>query len=160
MPKPSVYLETTVIGYLTSRMPRDLLTAAHQVLTREWWEAHRSRFTLHVSDFVVEEVGRGNAEAAQERLQVLVGVIVLPTPVEAVALGRLLVDRHLLPKKATWDAFHIAVAALHKMDYLLTWNCKHIANAETRDQIATTIRQEGYKAPILCTPEELMGIEV
>lgn len=110
MTKPKVYLETSFIGYLTGRLSGDLITAAHQKLTRTWWDEHRHKFELFVSTAVV-------------------------------------------------DALHVAVAAIWGMNYFLTWNCKHIANAERRDGIASVIRKLGYSPAVLCTPEELMGAD-
>jgi predicted nucleic acid-binding protein len=157
MTKASVYLETSFIGYLTSRLSGDLVTAAHQRLTRSWWETQRTQYVLYVSDFVLREVLAGDAEAAQDRLSMLSETIDLAIPPEADALARHLLAKHLLPPKAAIDALHVAVAAIHNVTYLLTWNCRHIANAATREKIATTIRAQGYNPPVLCTPEELMG---
>jgi hypothetical protein len=159
MPKPKVYLETSFIGYLTGRLSGDLITAAHQKLTRSWWDDQRQKFALHISDFVLREVSAGDPAAAKERLGVLAGVAELETPFEAQAVAHALIDKRLVPTKAGVDALHVAVAAVSGMDYLLTWNCKHIANATTREGIAAVIRQLGYKPVVLCTPEELMGVD-
>lgn len=157
MSKPTVYLETSLVGYLTSRLSGDLVTAAHQRLTRSWWKLQRPNFTLYVSDLVLREVGAGDPEAAREWMGVLAELIELPTPPEAALVARALIEHKLVPPKAAIDALHVAVAAVNGIDYLLTWNCKHIANAAIRDRVATVIRDLGYKSPVLCTPEELVG---
>ena len=158
MAKPTVYIETSVIGYLTSRLSGDLITAAHQKLTRVWWDQRRSKFALHISDFVLREISAGDPTAVQERLDVLGNdVAELPTPPQAAELARALIQQGAVPPKAAIDALHVAVAAIHGIDYLMTWNCRHIANATMRDRIAAVIQNRGYKPPVLCTPEELMG---
>ena len=157
MNQPSIYLETSVISYLTSRSSRDLVVAAHQEITRVWWDSQRTKYALYVSDFVLLEIQAGDTAAARERQSILADTLGLPTPVETEALAQRLLDQKLLPPKAQVDAYHVAIAAISNIDYLLTWNCKHIANAATRDRMATLIRDQGYKSPVLCTPEELMG---
>ena len=157
MTKPRVYLETSFIGYLTGRLSGDLITAAHQKLTRTWWDEERHKFALHVSDFVFREISAGDSSAASERRAALVGVVELIPPAEARRVTAALLEKRLVPAKAAMDAAHVAVAAVTGMDYLLTWNCKHIANATTREGIANLIRGLGYNPPVLCTPEELMG---
>ena len=125
--RPKVYIETTIISYLTARPRRDLVTAAHQQLTREWWD-ERDQFDLYTSKAVHDEAADGDPEAAQLRLKALEGVaLIKPDPKEITLASHLLQDG-LLPEKATEDALHIAIAAVHGMHYLLTWNCKHIAN--------------------------------
>ena len=157
MATPTVYLETSFIGYLTARLSGDLVTAAHQKLTRVWWDEKRHKFALHVSGFVVAEIGAGDPVAIEERMAVLADISQLDIPPDAERVGRALIEKRAIPANAAVDALHVAVAAVCGMDYLLTWNCKHIANAATRDDIATVIRSLGYKPAVLCTPEELMG---
>ena len=159
MSKPKVYLETSFIGYLTSRLSGDLITAAHQKLTRAWWDEQRHKFELYVSDAVVEEVGAGDQAAAVERRNVLTGLSTLEIPANARLVARALITKGLVPPKAAYDALHVAVAAVSGMNYLLTWNCKHIANAAIRDDLAAVIRELEYEPPVLCTPEELMGVD-
>jgi predicted nucleic acid-binding protein len=157
VPKPKVYLETSFIGYLTARLSGDLITAAPQKLTRVWWDEQRKNFELYISQVVVQEVGAGDAVAATERNQVLVGIESLDVPPEASALAAAIISRKLLPPKAAYDALHVAVAAISRMDYPFTWNCKHIANAAIREDLEAVIRKAGYEPAVLCTPEELMG---
>ena len=152
-----VYLETSVISYLTARPSRDLIIAAHQQLTVDWWENRRSDFDLYISQLVVREAGIGDQAAAKKRLAALEGMPLLKLNEEALELGRLLVERGPLPERASEDALHIAVATVHGMDFLLTWNCKHIANAEMRDRVTVVCRSAGYEPPLACTPEELLG---
>jgi len=154
--KPTVYLETTIIGYLTSRPSRDLVTAANQQITHEWWDEHRESFHVFVSQFVIDECGGGDAEAAQERLEVLAGIGELDATEDVEGLANALMERVPLPEKAEVDALHIAVATVHGVEYLLTWNCTHIANAVMRPRIEAICRSLGYEPPTICTPQELM----
>jgi predicted nucleic acid-binding protein len=153
----SVYIETSIISYLTARVSRDLIVAGHQQMTEEWWSVQRNRFELWASELVVEEASAGDASAAAERLKVLNTIEMLDITEEAGFLATALIERGSLPTKASADALHIAIAAVHNVDYLLTWNCKHIANAEMRPVIESVCRNMGFIPPILCTPEELMG---
>ena len=153
----SVYIETSIISYLTARVSRDLIVAGHQQMTEEWWSIQKSRFQLWASELVVEEASAGDANAAAERLRVLNTIEMLDITEEAGFLASALLERGSLPAKASADALHIAIAAVHNVDYLLTWNCKHIANAEMRPVIESVCRNMGFNPPILCTPEELMG---
>ena len=154
--KPKVYLETTIISYLAARPSRDIIIAAHQELTNEWWENRRKRFDLFVSQLVIQEAKSGDKEAARKRLGLLEPIPLLELNDKVISLARILMN-DAMPPKAVEDALHIAVAAIHGMDYLLTWNCKHIANAEKEHAIATVCRNNNYEPPIICTPEELMG---
>ena len=155
--KPALYLETSIIGYLTSRFSRDLITAGRQQLTQEWWLTERDRYEIFISPFVLDESEAGDAEAAAERSEVLEGLPLIEPEEQANALAERLMCEVPLPKKAAVDAAHIAVAAVSGMDYLLTWNFKHIANAILRDRIERVCRLSGYKPPVICTPEELLG---
>ena len=153
----SVYIETTIPSYLTAWPARNLIAAAHQAVTREWWVLRRNSFRLFVSQLVITEASAGDLAAAQLRLGALVGIPLLPSTdsVEWIAseLGRL----SLVPANAAADAFHVAFASVHAVDYLLTWNCRHIANAERLPGIKVFLRDNGFAVPNVCTPEELMG---
>jgi hypothetical protein len=151
-----VYIETSFVSYLTSRPSRDLVIAAHQQITHEWWDARRAGYELCVSQLVLDEAGAGDAQSAQERLLVLRPMLVLETTAEALELAKELLHAGALPAKAADDALHIAIAATKTVPYLLTWNCRHLANAAMRPVIETTCNAKGYKAPIICTPEELL----
>jgi len=155
--KRRVYLETTIASYLTARPSRDLIVGAHQELTIEWWVQHRQRFEVFISDLVLQEAARGDQIAAAKRLAELSGIAVLETTEEARELAREFVDRGLIPQKAVEDAFHVAIATAQGMDFLLTWNCRHIANAEIIERLQSVCEELGYEMPTLCTPEQLMG---
>jgi len=155
--RPKLYIETTVVGYLTARPSKDLIVAAHQKLTREWWRRRRGDFDLFVAQGVLHEAGAGDKREARRRLRVLSGIPMLAVTDEVESLARALVDRGALPAKAAEDALHVAVATVHEMDYLLTWNCRHIANAEMRRVMRAVCVRHGYEIPLICTPEELMG---
>lgn len=154
--KPTLYVETSIVSYLTARRSRDIITAARQEITREWWNARRMNFQLYTSEFVIEEAEEGHPEAARRRLDALAEAEELDLHDEARPLARKLVEEGPLPAKAALDALHIAVSATSGMDYLLTWNMTHIANAAIRDQIEEICRSIEYDPPIMCTPEELM----
>jgi hypothetical protein len=154
--KPRVHLETTVISYLTALPSRDIVQAAHQQQTRDWW-AHRSRFELYASQAVVVEASRGDAAAAALRLAALAGVGLLEVNAEAEELAARLLGARVVPRKAAVDALHVAIAVVHGMHYLVTWNCAHIANAAIRGRIELECREAGFEPPAICTPEELMG---
>ena len=153
--KPRLYLETSIISYLTARPSRDLVTAGRQEVTRTWWEHERVHYDLFTSVYVTEEVGRGDAEAARLRLAVLAGIADVALPPEAQALAGALVEPGPIPAKAALDAFHIAASVAGGADYLLTWNFKHLANAALRKRIEAACRSRGYDPPVICTPEEL-----
>ena len=153
-PVPTVYLETTIVSYLTARQSRDVVLAGHQALTRDWWRG-RTAYQLRVSQLVIDEAAVGDPRMRARRLRALHGIAVLPLTDTATRLAKALVRHGALPEKATVDAFHIGVAAAHGAEYLLTWNCKHIANATMRSTIERVCRSEGVSPPIICTPEEL-----
>ena len=155
--KPRVYLETSVISYLSARPSRDLIVAAHQQITQAWWERRRHDFDVLVSELVYVEARAGDPEAALGRLQLLSGLPLLPVHREAQALATALMQQCRLPSKAQIDALHVAVAAHGQVNYLLTWNCRHIANAELFANMAHACADHGLKMPTLCTPEELLG---
>lgn len=152
-----VYIETTVVSYLTARPNRDVVIAGHQQITHEWWDTRRASYELCVSQLVLDEAGAGDAQAAQERLLVLRPMLVLETTAEALELAKELLQAGALPAKAADDALHIAVSATKAVPYLLTWNCRHLANATMRPIIESVCAAKGFKAPIICTPEELLG---
>lgn len=154
--RAKVYLETTVISYLVARPSRDLRVAAHQQATSEWWAQKRKDFDLHVSQLVVEEASAGDQSAAARRLEYLDGISLLDLNDASVILAEHLLATGAVPKEAEEDALHIAAAAVHGMNYLLTWNCKHIANATMRNRIEAACAGAGYDSPVICTPEELL----
>ncbi len=153
-----VYLETSVVSYLTAFPSRELLVAGHQQVTRDWW-IRRARFDVFVSDAVLQEVSRGDPEAAARRTAALAGIAILTAPPEALILAGRFLSAAAIPPKAAIDAAHVALATVHEMDFLLTWNCTHIANAAIRPQIEDVCRSSGYRPPIICTPLELLDGE-
>jgi hypothetical protein len=155
--RPTLYIETSIISYLAANPSRDLITAAHQQTTHTWWRERRQDFNLYVSQVVLDEAAAGDPEVAKRRMELLKGVPLLDPIPEAADLTTALIGRLNLPTRAGADAAHIAVAACHNMNFLLTWNCTHIANAELRPRIERICREKGYAVPILCTPDELMG---
>ena len=157
--KPRVYLETTIPSYLTAWPSRDLVRAAHQQITRDWWDRRRAEFDLYISQVVLRECQAGDATAAAERLKTLQVLPLLEQTEEATRLAQALVDGVPLPERASVDALHVAIAAVHGVDYLLTWNCTHIANATLRAPIEFVCRENGYEPPAICTPDELLAEE-
>jgi hypothetical protein len=155
--QPTVYIETSIVSYLTARSSRDLVTAAHQQITQQWWARRRADFDLFISQFVIQEASMGDPEMAQKRLGELQALPLLVVSGETEGLARQLVTSGTLPEKAAVDALHIAVATVHGMDYLMTWNCKHIANAELQAKVTAVCRDRGFEPPVICTPEELLG---
>ena len=154
--KPRLYLETTIPSYLTSRPSRDLIVAGHQQVTREWWEQRRHAFHLYISQLVVDEASAGDPAAARERLKVIQDLPLLDITLEVEALASHILASGIIPRKAATDAAHIAVAAVHGLDFLVTWNCVHIANASIAKAVAKVCGQHGYEGPGICTPEELL----
>ena len=154
---PRLYVETTIPSYLTSRPSRDLIVAGHQQITREWWEKRRDAFQLYISQFVVDEAGAGDPGAARERLKAIQRLPLLDITPEAGALASGILASGIIPRKAATDAAHVAIAAVHGMDFLVTWNCVHIANAVIAEALLKICRQHGCECPIICTPEELLG---
>jgi len=153
--KPRVYVETSVVSYLTARPSADIVVAAHQQITRHWWETCRERFDLVASGLVVEEAGAGDEQAARERLEELAKVTLVEASEDALSLARQLVVSGPIPQRAAQDALHVAIAVTNGVDYLVTWNCRYIANATMRRQIEAVCRSAGYEPPTICTPEEL-----
>jgi predicted nucleic acid-binding protein len=152
---PRVYLETSVVSYLVGRLSRDVIVLGNQELTREWWRSRRVEYDLFISEVVVGEVSIGDAELAQQRLALAKDLPLLAVTDEAERLAPLLLRAAGLAPNAETDALHMAVAAVHGMDYLLSWNCKHIANATIRRAIEMQCRSSGYEPPVICTPQEL-----
>lgn len=158
MLKPSVYIETTVVSYVTARPSRDLVVAAHQQVTVEWWESTLPRCEPFISPVVVEEAARGDEEAAKLRLEKISGFPVLEVTNEVRELADLYFARTQIPEKARADAYHLALATFHGMDFLVSWNFTHILAAPVRAMIRDINTSRGIRTPIMCTPEELMEV--
>lgn len=155
MPK-RVFIETTIPSYLAAWPARDLRQAARQQITHDWWLHRRHRFDLCTSQIVLNEAAAGDSEAATQRAVFLDGIPLLDITVAVEHLADAILRSGLLPPKAARDAFHIAVAAVHEVNILLTWNCRHIANASILRELEDVVAAQGYRIPILCTPEELL----
>jgi hypothetical protein len=154
----TVYVETTIIGYLTARSSNAVVFLARQELTRQWWNEQRANYELVISQLVLDEAGAGDPVAARERLALLDELPLLDVRHPSVdLLADRLIAEHLLPTRALADARHVAVSAVFGVDYLLTWNCKHIANAETLPRIYSMLRDSGFEPPLIVTPEEFSG---
>lgn len=156
MSLPKLYLETTIPSYLTARRSRDLRLAAHQEVTEEWWSDHRREYDLYTLAFVREEASEGYPALAAARLALLDGVPVLPTTEEVDDLAGKLLAGELIPAEAATDAFHIAIATVHRMDFLLTWNCTHIHNLSIIRRVERICAAEGYACPVICNLDELL----
>ena len=155
--KPKLYIENSIISYLTAHPSRDIITAARQSLTRQWWDEKRFDYELYISEFVISEAAAGDTAMAARRLEVLTGIAEIELTEAVAEFAEILVEEGPLPQKATLDALHIAVAVNGGIEYLLTWNFAHLANATIRNQIERKCRLIGYDPPIICTPEELLG---
>jgi len=155
----SVYIETSLVSYLTACPSQNIITAAHQLVTQQWWENHSSKFELFISQLVIDEASQGNAVEAAKRIARLKDIPLLTLNHEVVQLGYCFLQEKGLPIKATDDAYHIAYATVHEINYLLTWNCKHIANAQIQRKLRQISANKGYELPILCTPYELQETE-
>ena len=156
-PMESVYIETTVVSYMAARPSRDLLVAAHQQATDAWWQDRRQLFECYVSQVVLDEAGAGDPDAAAARLALIAELPVLEATAEAERLTAAIITDGAIPPRAVRDAAHIAVAAANGVDYLLTWNCTHLANAQIMRKVSVVCNSHGLNMPMICTPEELMG---
>ena len=156
--KARLYLETTIPSYLVARRSRDLRLAADQETTQQWWEAERHDYELFISQAVVFEVSRGDANFATARLDHLREFPLLPRTSEASALITHLLASGIIPAAAADDAAHIGLASAHGMDFLLTWNCRHINNHHIRVRLERACAAFGLVCPDICTPAELMKL--
>ena len=155
----SVYIESSIISYLVARPSRDVVVAARQAITETWWQSQRAEFDIFVSSLVVQEISRGDAAASEKRLQAVENIPLLATSPEAQRLAEDLLAKGAVPANSEEDALHIAIAAAGGIEFLLTWNFKHINNAQTKAFITTVVESHGFACPILCSPEEL-GSEI
>lgn len=154
--KSSVYIETSIPSYLTARPSRDLRAAGWQQITAQWWDECRQKYDLFTSELVITEASSGNPEAAERRLDALKKMNELVIDEEVEELARQLLESGAVPNSAKADAIHIAVAAVQKTDYFLTWNCRHINNATKKPVIRKVCANLGYSCPEICTPLELL----
>jgi hypothetical protein len=152
-----VYIESTIPSYVVARPARDLLQAARQQLTRDWWDSKRHAHELFTSQVVLDEIAGGESLMAQQRLRLLAGIPLLLATEEAEALAQRILDSGVLPLNADRDAAHIALATAHEMDILLSWNCRHIANAAIQARLRQLAERSDLSLPVLCTLDELAG---
>lgn len=157
--KPKLYVETSIISYLTARPSRDIVITANQQLAQEWWES-RKNFDLFISQIVIDEVSKGEAQMANKRLNLIQDIPLIDFNDDAKNLAKEILRQNILPPKATLDVFHIATTAVHEMDFLLTLNCKHIANAFIFRRIEKICLESGFEPPIVCTPQEILEKEI
>ena len=158
MGKASVYIETSVISYRTAMPSRDLLVAAHQQVTSEWWEQVFPRCSSYVSSVVLEEISKGDKVQSKRRLELVSRIPVLEVNQDVRDLAELYFVKIDLPEKAMADAYHLALATWHGLDYLLSWNCSHIASGRVRGIVERVNSRKGIATPVICTPEELMEV--
>lgn len=159
MEKLKVYIETTIPSFLTSRPSNKLIIAGKQALTRQWWEQRSEKYDLFISQYVLDEASKGDPEAAERRLNAIRHIEMLEVDNDVVLLAEKIIISGIIPPKADTDALHIAIASRHSIDFLLTWNCTHIANAEILIKINHIVAKAGYFLPTICTPDELFGGE-
>jgi hypothetical protein len=155
-----VYIETSIVGYLTARSRDAVIFQARQELTRNWWFRRRELYEPVISQLVLDEAARGDDGAAAERLRLVAGIPLLDQADPEIGLvADALLAAHLLPEKARSDATHVAIATVHAVQYLLTWNCKHIANANMLPEVYRLLTDMGYFPPLIVTPEEFSGYD-
>jgi len=154
---PTVYIETSIVSYLRQRPSGQVVAAARQWLTRRWWDCERHKYELVTSQYVLDEAARGDPTQAAERLQALADIPLLQLTPEIAHIGQEILSRAILPSTAQVEALHIAAVAFHETDYLLTWNCRHIANAQILPKIREFLSELGCAVPMVCTPEEMVG---
>jgi len=155
---PSVYLETTIPSFLVARVSQDDGLAEKQAITRTWWDRHRHRYELVTSEVVLVEAGSGDTSLATQRLLAMQGIRVLADSPEVDFIATELIRRRLLPSKARLDAVHVAFAAVYQVDFLATWNCRHLANTNIRSAIKGLFDELGKHVPVVCTLTELMEL--
>lgn len=153
-----IYIESTIPSYVVARPARDLIQAALQQLTRDWRDLKRQQHELFTSQVVLDEIGSGEAAMASQRIELMAEITLLDLTDEANALTKQILGSGLLPATADRDAAHIALASVHEMDILLTWNCRHIANATIVGRLRQLVAKQGQTLPEIYTPDELMGI--
>lgn len=153
--KPTVYIETTIVSYLTAWPSTDLIRAAQQQTTQLWWKQQRDRFDLLCSELVILECSAGDQQAAADRLKAIQGIPLLPLTQEATRVADAILAARAIPANGSRDAAHVGICAVHGVEFLLTWNFKHLANAQMQDSIREACMAQGYSPPIICSPDAL-----
>ena len=159
MGKPTVYIESTVISYYANQRSKNLIVAAYQEITADWWENELNKFQPCISQFTIEEISRGDSVAAKKRLNAVRNFSLLDLPDEVFNLARRYLKEVQIPRKSQLDAFHISASVVNRMEYILSWNFHHIANVFVKEKIRKINDQIGIETPVICTPEELIEIE-
>lgn len=154
-----LYIETSIVSYATAWPSRDITIAGLQQQARDWWATQRHRFQLVTSQLTLDEAGDGDPAAAAGRLELLAGLPLIDINADVVSLARRLIEAHTMPEKAAADSIHVAAAALGGVKYLLTLNCRHIANAHELPRIYDLLDQEGLGQLLICTPAEFLGAQ-
>lgn len=155
----TIYVETTIVGHLAGRVHRDPIVAARQQVTRTWWRDDAPKYSVLISQLVLDECSDGDPAAASERLEVVKDLDLIESSAEVDALATALIDGKAILASEPRNAFHIAISAVNGVKYLVTWNFRHIANASLRGRIEQICRNAGFEPPIICTPDELMGTD-
>jgi len=153
---PTIYIETSIVSYLRQQPSTQVITVARQVLTHQWWNHERANYELVTSQYVIDEASDGDPDLADERLESLDGIPLPPADPDIEIIANEIISRAILPQKAVIDALHIAITAHHRINYLLTWNCRHIANAKILPRIHAVLNDLSVPIPIICTPEEMV----
>ena len=152
-----IYIESTIPSYVVARPARDLIQAGHQQTTKDWWELKREKHELFTSQVVLDEIASGDKEMARQRVELMASITLLDLTDDANALTKAILGSGVVPLDADRDAAHIAIATVHEMDILLSWNCRHIANAAIQARLRRLAEKAGYALPVLCTPDGLTG---
>ncbi len=155
--KPTIYIESTIPSYLAARTPQLITSLTKQIVTKEWWEDQRHDFRLFVSSYVIEEVSSGNPGASRKRLDFLSGIEILAIDETVISLTNSLMNEGLFPSEYATDAAHVAIASRYGIEFLLTWNCRHLANPFQHAKISKVIEDRGYRMPLVCTPMHFSG---
>lgn len=155
--RETVYIETTIPSYLAARTSRDIVVAGHQQLTHDWWQDHKARYDLFISEAVVQEAAKGDSVAAERRMEYIASLPVLPVSREIMALAEQYLALLFIPPKAALDAVHLACCVKHKMDFMMTWNCKHLAHGSVIKRLNEYNMEHRLFLPTIVTPDELMG---
>ena len=155
--KNRIYLDTSVISYFVARPSKDVVQQAHQKLSREWWKEYQSKHLLYISVYVLEEIEKGNKDAAAKRLKAIEGLPVLDTSEDVDRLAKVILKELSIPEKARLDGYHLAIAALNSQDYIVSWNFKHMANSRVRRTFKSICSDEGIVCPEIASPEEMIG---
>lgn len=158
--KETVYLETSVISYYTAKASRDVIVLAHQQITKEWWDSYHEHYRFYISEIVKEEVSRGDPTASSIRLDFIRNIPHLMLTQEIERIAEMYITELNIPKDSIRDALHISTACFHKVDYLVTWNCAHIANAHMIKKLYRVNKELGLYTPVICTPEELIEVDL